>query len=238
MSDEHTEMELAGGANLPAPHDLVGMLRLKLENVVADARATRGEVRTPEDTYDMQRGLASVVSGLTDYSNAFAKIAKEAKGYVEDDLISAVGENDGIPLSGLRVPDVDGTTIVVELDKANDYAFDAPAILEAVAFAAVDGWSVSTTVCDLAQHVRDAASDELRMESMDKLESYVRGRLVATMEILIGLGLFRPQITKVRALMDEVTRMPYGTRVASAVTSTIRKKPVYKGVKVRREQPK
>lgn len=208
-----TELELAGTANLPAPHDLVGMLRAKLEELVEQARRGRGQIATPEDTFDMQRGLAKVIEGLEDYGRAFIKIAKEAKGYVEDELIEAVGEQDGIPMSGLKVPDLDGTMISIELDRPNAYTFDNDALFGAVAWLVLSSAAIEVT---------------------PKLHTVV----VEAMRQLTALGKFEPQISKVKTFTNELSRLEGGDLVASTVTSTTRKKPIFKGVRVKREQPK
>lgn len=211
-----TELELAGAPNLPAPHDLVGMLRARLEEVVTSARKNRGQVLTPEDTYEIQRGLAGVIEGLTDYARAFQKIAKEAKGYVEDELIDAVGEQDGIPVAGLKVPDTDGTTVVIGRDMANVYSFDHDALFNAVAH------TVFAQFEDVARNTE---------------ESFI-GMMIVAMRQLVALGKFEPQITKVKAFTAELARLGGGPTIASTVTSSIDKKPVYRGVKIEREQPK
>jgi hypothetical protein len=210
----HAQLELVEGPNLPAPHDLVGMLRAKLEELITAAREGRGEVLTPEDTYEIHRGLVAVIEGLEDYARAFTTIAKEAKGYVEDELIEAVGESDGIPLVGLRVPDVDGTTVVISLDTANEYVFDHAALRSAVAYSVL-----MTSPADRQ------ASDELLINSM-----------VDAMALLETLGQFKPQVTKVRAFTNELARLEGGPAIASTVTSTIRKNPTFRGVKIRRER--
>lgn len=215
----NTALELADARSLPTPRDLAGILRANLEEVVTDARKNRGEVLTPEDTYEIQRGLAKVIEGLTDYANVFRKIAKEAAGYVEDELIDAVGEQDGIPTSGLKVPDRDGTTVCIELDKANVYGFDTTALFNAVAYHAL----ASIAADDGAE----GALDGLLVQAM-----------LTAMTQLVELGKFEPQIRKVEAFTAELSRFPGGDTIASTVTGTIRKKPVFKGVKVRREQPK
>lgn len=218
-----TELELAGSPSLPAPHDLVGMLRARLEEVVSNARHGRGEVHTPEDTFEMQRGLAGVIEGLTDYARAFQKIAKEAKGYVEDELIEAVGEQDGIPMAGLRVPDTDGTTVLIGRDMANTYTFDSEALFGAVA------WQVVMT---------KRGEGSPRGKYSETVDEWVIDLLVEAMRLLVSLGRFEPQITKVKAFTADLARLEGGPTIASTVTSTTRKKPVYKGVKIEREQPK
>lgn len=233
-----TELELTDERRLPAPHDLVGMLRAQLEEVVSNARKNRGEVLTPEDTFDIQLGLAQVIEGLTDYGRAFTKVAREAKGYVEDELIEAVGEQDGIPTSGLKVPDPDGTTVVISRDTSNVYTFDMHALLNAVAFMVMESWSVTDRVLDLARGHLATESHTERAAIRQELENYLAGRLLAALEQLTQLGKVEPQVTKVGTFTESLARMPGGPMIASTVTGTTRKKPVYKGVSIKREQPK
>jgi hypothetical protein len=218
-----TELELADQRRLPAPHELVGMLRAQLDNLVNDARNGRGEIAAPEDTFDMQRGLAAVHEGLTDYARAFSKIAKEALGYVQDELIEAVGEQDGIPMAGLKVPDLDGTTISIELDKTNEYTFDHDALRSAVAYSVL---------------MARRGEDPTRGVRSEEVDNWVVSLMIDAMTLLETLGQFRPQVTKVRAFTAELSRLPGGDLIASTVTSTTRKNPLFKGVKVKREFPR
>lgn len=216
-----TQLDLAPYEdNLPAPHDLVGMLRAKLEEVVENARRGRGDVATPEDTFAIQRGLAQVHEGLTDYARAFSKIAKEALGYVQDELELAVGEQDGIPVSGLKVPDLDGTTVAISLDTTNEYTFDHDALRSAVAYFVI---------------VTRRGEGAPRGVKSDEVDSWVADLLIQAMELLETLGQFRPQVTKVRTFTADLSRAPGGDIIASTVTSTTRKNPQFKGVKVKRE---
>jgi hypothetical protein len=228
-----TELELAGAPNLPAPHDLVGMLRAKLEELVTNARNGRGEVHTPEDTFEIQLGLAQVIEGLTDYARAFQKIAREARGYAEDELIEAVGEQDGIPLAGLKVPDPDGTTVSINRDMANQYEFDNDTLLTAVAH------EVLTT--ERLPSVGDPKiMTQLGLSPQDTaaIDALLVRFMLTAMSRLVELGKFEPQISKVKAFTTELSRLEGGPQIASTVTSSTRKKPIYKGVKVEREQPK
>ena len=227
------ELELAGAAPLPAPHDLVGMLRARLEEVVTIARRHRGEVLTPEDTYGIQLGLASVIEGLTDYARAFQKIAKEAKGYVEDELIEAVGEQDGIPVAGLRVPDPDGTTVVIGRDMSNTYTFDHDALFTAVAYEVL-----ATQKLPSVGDPEIAAQLGLPPQYTAVIDALLVRFMLAAMSRLVELGKFEPQVTKVTAFTADLSRLESGPQIASTVTSTIRKDPLFKGVKIERKQPK
>lgn len=204
--------------SMPAPHDLVGMLRRNLEALVTAARQERGDVLLPEDTYGVVRAVARVHEGLTDYANAFRTITKEADGYIQDELELAVGEQDGVPNSGMTVPDVDGTDLCISLNQPNEYDFDLVALFTAVTFQAVE------------------ALVEFEDDRTDR--DTVIGLLMVALGKLTELGRFTPQVTKVKAFAAELARLDGGARVASAVTSTIKKRPQFKGIKVERRQPK
>lgn len=210
------ELILAPGT-MPEAHDLVGMLRHRLDSLVAEERAKRKEVLAPEDTYQVIRRLAALHEGLTAYAHAFQVIAKEALGYVQDDLELAVGEQDGVPVSGLDVPDTDGTTVCVHVDLTSQgYAFDLEALLTAVVgetLAWLDQTDDGDAVVDPPEILRHA------------------------LDLLLTLGKFEPQVTKVKAFTQEVAR--HDPKAASTVTRGVRKRdPRFSGVKLERKQPK
>lgn len=218
------ELEPAFGPQMPAPHTLVGILRQHLEELVIFLREERGEVHVREDVYGSVLRLGALVEGLQDYAAAFKKIATEAKGYIQDDLELAVGEQDGIPLSGMKVPDPDGTDINVALDTSGEYSFDLEAIMTGVAH------QVATT--NPVAQLLTAVLDEDKPHVADMLVEL----LVAAMTALAAAGQYRPQVTKVRALATEIARTD--PKVAGTITSTIKRTTVFKGIKIKREQPK
>lgn len=215
------ELTISGEA-MPAPRTVVGVLRENLRTLVLEARETRGEVRMPEDTYALVRSLMGVREGAADYAHAFTVIRQEIDGYIQDDLELAVGEQDGVPNSGMKVPDVDGTDINISVDSRNQYGFDVSALVRGVMFEALD----------------EAASDDeiaaLPWELVDRLAKLFDAALYR----LIGLGQFKPQVTKVRAFAEELSRREGGPAVASTVMSTVKKSQEFKGIKVERRQPK
>lgn len=216
-----TELELHG-ARIPAPREVVSVLRERLQQLVLSARETRGEVRMPEDTYDLIRSLMGVREGAADYAHAFTVIRKEIDGFIQDDLELAVGEQDGVPNSGMKVPDVDGTDIAIEVDKQNNYEFDTAALVQAVMFEALDE---AATDSDIAT---------LPWEVVDRLAKLFD----AAIHRMLSLGQFRPQVTKVRAFADELARRDGGPQIASAVRQSVSKTARFRGIKVERKQPK
>lgn len=213
----------AYGQNLPAPHQLVGILRERLEASVLAARAERGEVHVSEDVFASILHIGSIAEGLIDYGRAFTTVGKEAAGYVEDELIAAVGEQEGVPLSGIDVPDPDGTTLKVTRDIRNEYDIDIALVIDGAVLFTLEryrGWQ------DQPEEVRAA------------LLSVVMILMSEAARTVIACGTFKPQITKVRDLATEIARID--PKVASTITSALKgaKTTSYRGVKVKREQPK
>lgn len=220
------ELEPRFGPTLPAPHDLVGELRLRLEAVVQEERDRRGEVHAPEDTYAPIRRIGALAEGLNDYGRAFLKVGKEALGYVQDELEEAVGEQDGVPNSGMRVPDVDGTDLNVTLDTRNEYTVDTETVMSGVAHLVV----TTNAAAGLLTHAT-GGGDERATELLVEL-------LMDAMSTLVACGTFKGQVTKVRAMATEIARTD--PKVASTLTDMLKraKRTEFRGVKIKREQPK
>jgi hypothetical protein len=211
---------------MPAPHDLVGILRENLHALVLQLRSERGEVHAPEDVYIPVRRLGALAEGLQDYGRAFTKVAGEVRGHIQDELEEAVGEQDGIPNSGMRVPDVDGTDILVELDKRNEYNIDTEI--------------VQSGVLALVLTTNQAAQKLIELTAPDEEDgaALLAELLADAMATLVACGRFQPQITKVRAMSTEIARTD--PKVASTITEMLKraKRTEFRGVKVKREQPK
>jgi hypothetical protein len=205
---------------MPAPHDLVGILRENLHALVMELREERGEVHAPEDVFVPVRRLGALAEGLQDYGRAFTKVAGEVRGFIQDELIEAVGEQDGVPNSGLRVPDVDGTDLRIELDTRNEYDIDTAMVIQGAALYTLSEYPGRSALAN-AGLMQDAL-----------------GLAIAAMETLVECGRFQPQITKVRAMATEIARTD--PKVASTITDMLKraKRSEFRGVKVKREQPK
>jgi hypothetical protein len=131
-----------------------------------------------------------------------------------------VGEQDGVPNSGMRVPDVDGTDLKIDLDTRNEYDIDTTMVIQGAAL-----YTLSEYPCRSALANAGLMQDAL-------------GLAIAAMETLVECGRFQPQVTKVRALATEIARTD--PKVASTITDMLKraKRSDFRGVKVKREQPK
>lgn len=205
---------VVAGASMPAAPSVVVALRAELEAMVREIRAERGDVHLPEDVFPGVLRLMSTVDSLDEYASAFRKIRGEAVAFIGDELEEAVGEQDGIPLAGLSVPDPDGTTVDVSLDAPNSYAFDTDALIKAV----------------VAEVLAQSGTGELAEEGTSDLAVLME----TAVRMLLELGSFTPGIRKVEAFKSEVARVD--SKLASTITWTKTKN--YKGIKVKREQPK
>jgi hypothetical protein len=216
---------------MPAPHDLVGILRENLHVLVLELRQARGEVHAPEDVYVPVRRLGALAEGLQDYGRAFTKVAGEVREFIQDELEEAVGEQDGVPNSGMRVPDVDGTDLKIELDIRNEYNISLGPVLTGAALFTREnapgllGFALADW--EMADDGRMLVSEEALLAMMSE-----------GMRTLIACGQFKPQITKVRAMATEIARID--PKTASTITNMLKraKRTDFRGVKVKREQPK
>jgi hypothetical protein len=228
--EEDAQLELSGG-RLPTARSIRAELRTQLNGAVLAERNRRGEVHQPEDTWGMQRSLASVIEVCGEYSRAFADAAKEARQIAEEELIEAVGEQDGTPNQGMTVPDAEGD-VKISLDTRNGYEIATDALYSAVAFAQLLGG-------DLVNSVVASVSTEFETPEIGKeTEGILAEAMARAMAELCTLGKFEPQVSKVRVFAKELAREPGGDGVSATVTSAIKKTTQYRGVKIERTEPK
>lgn len=218
-------LELAAGT-LPSARSIAAELKSQLNAAILAERARRGVVQMPEDTWAMHRSLARVIETCGEYGRAFTAAAKEARQVAEEELITAVGEQEGQPNQGMTVPDADGD-VVIGLDTVNTHTYDPDALFAAVAFEVIESM-------DVVKWVRSIESGTMDSDVADGLASM----LVLALQRLTELGKFEPQVTKVNKFTSELARMGGTDGVVSSVTSSHTVRSVYKGVKVERKETK
>lgn len=205
---------LPQGSSLPAARDLAKILVDGIGTAVAEARRERGEVHRPEDTFGLLRSLARTGDELGEYGRAFNTAAKVVKQCAEEELIEATGENEkGEPRTNLTVPDAEGDFRVVR-EMSSSYSIDHLALVNSI---------VGQYVPTLSDHLG------LDQDEQDAL----RLGLTDAMLVLLSLGSFTPQVTKVKAYSASLARTG-DDREASVVNSLITRTSVYKGVKIER----
>lgn len=208
---------------MPAPTVLREALLLRLERLVIEARRERGDVTLPEDTFALVRSLARSRELLGEYQDAMSAAQRFVDGEITEELTEAVGEQDGVPTGNLTVPDLDGTNIRLVRDQSNEYSVDVTALMSVVIADVMSSWV-------LVERVRDA-------DTATEASELIVGGLQYAFERLLQTGRFDPQPTKLNAYAVDLA----GTGrddLAAAVSSAVRKKTRYKGVKVERVQRK
>jgi hypothetical protein len=180
-------------------------------------RAERGTVVTPEDTYDLVRRLTHAGEVLRQVAEAFIAGAKETDALLEEEATIALGEQDGIPLGTLFVPDGVGQRIAVRTEYGTEKdAWDT---------ASLTGWLVEDTVATIAAEVDDG--------TWNRGDAELAGRKVA--ERLLALGNFVPKVTEVEKLRTQAAEL--GDDETARTLGQLRTKGgrVYKGTKITRE---
>lgn len=206
---------------------------------MAQLRAARGEVVSEEDVYDAVRWAQGIAESFHEYGRAFAGAAALVGQYAEEELAEAVGEQDGVPLRSLTVPDVDGTDIRLSKETANTHHIERDAVLQALAVSLVQGeelaGEMAVILSDLYDRVEftDKATEEA---TYDAAEAKLVAILLHAFEQLITLGSFSLQVSKVQAFRKELARRD--AMLASTVAGAVRTTKKYTGVKMSRTTPK
>lgn len=236
-----TALVPAGQTTIPAdPADLTRFLRARLEALVLAGRAARGEVTVPEDAWPLLRSVATVQEQLDQYSRAFREVSREARGYLLDELVDVVGEQDGIPVSGVEVPD-DGDVIKIGRDIVRTFAVDMDALAKAAALLEVDdptGPALEVIRSALDAH---AATGNLTEDELTAEGQWMQGRFVefavAVVAAVLRTGKFEPQTTKVKAFTTHLGQRGMDD-LAASVSSTVHRTDTFRGVTVKREHVK
>lgn len=215
---------------LPAPTDFRRMLIEKLEADIAAVRFERGDVTQPEDTYALVRQLTEYEELAGEYARHLTGAVKIARQEREEELITAVGEQAGVPNGGLTVPAANGD-IRLSLDHDNTHVVD-----QEILFSAVAGHLLADpdSIQDLIQLAVAAA---VVPDEADILEQFLADMLIHAQRKLTQLGNFKGQISKVQAFAKEQARGG-ADGVAGMLNSSITTTTNYKGVKASRTQEK
>lgn len=219
-------------SGLPDPKDFARALREWMEAQIIRVRDERGEVLQPEDTFPMVRSLEKARDVLAAYRNALAGVEKICKAEIQEELTYAVGENDGVPLSSLTVPDVDGTAIKLSLDAPNVHTIDVEALKDAVAVACS-----GPIVIDSIRQLAAAALLVADQDAEDAFQGYVVEAVRAALDQMLALGSFTPQITKVNALRKTMSGAG-DDNLAGMVGAAVRTTKDFRGITIKREEPK
>lgn len=229
MSEADETGLVLAGVTMPTARSVASILKEQLDTAVLAERARRGDVHSPEDTFGMHRSLARVVEVTKDYEYAFRAARREAEAIAEEELIEAVGEQDGHPNQPLTVPDPEGD-VRISPSVVNSYQIDQDALHSAVAFSMLAGSDSSGELIDLVE--------KALYHGEDRVDDFLAQLITEALNVLCTLGKFEPQVSKVRVFAKELAREPGGDGVSATVTSAIKKTTDYRGVKIERKVAK
>ncbi len=216
---------------MPAPSLLRRRLHDAIDQGVDRMRVERGEVRTAEDTYPLQRALAGSIEKCTDYAAAFTAAKDLLVQYQEEEVIAVQGEQAGVPTDGITIPDVNGD-IRLTVGRKNTHTIDADQVRSAIIGALVGQGPGSFT-----ELVTDVVNGDHEHHDPGDLEGLLVQLVDQAMTILVACGNYKPQITKVKAYAADLSRGG-DDKLAAVVTGTIRTTSEYTGVKTTRKAAK
>jgi len=211
----------------PDPQRLRVAVKERIEQAYAGALDERGQVHQPEDTYALHRRLQVTYEQLEAYERGFKSARQVIRQMQEEQLIDAVGEQDGIPASGLTIPTAGGD-IVVKPDIENKNVID-PQQVRAV-LAAQAARNINALV------IEEHGNPDTGEGGMD--ETGLAELIDEAFGALIDSGKWEPQITKVKATADAFARAG-DDPMAAVLRDTITRTRVYKDrVVAERKTPK
>lgn len=209
-------------AEIPAPSDIRPWLRQRLDDAVSRIRTARGDIVNQEDVYPLVRSTEGYRDLMAGYARAFKGAADDAKAVLEEELLEAVGEQSGIPLGRLYVPDGDGTEIKVSPDTENEHDVDRDQVLGALAALVAEEWAARREADDTCEWP-GSSPEQFAIE-------------VAT-RALEMMGAAKIKVTRARALAARLDQLN-APGLAQVVRDAIRTKRIYKGITVERVAPK
>ncbi|HEY2086981.1 MAG TPA: hypothetical protein VGH54_13305 [Mycobacterium sp.] len=201
---------------LPTPHDTRVELVERLLEAVVQARKER-TVHGREDTFALIRSVQAFDELMAEYAAAFTAVTTTGKGVIEDELFTAVGDSDGIPTSGMTVPQAGGD-IQITRKTHNDYFVDLPQVIAALSALVSAEWAAAfvSKVTDITP-----SSDP---------EQFACAVALRACEFL---GAAKPKVTKVRGLAHDLAAAGED-QLAAVVSDAITKNLKYDGIDVKR----
>lgn len=187
--DRLLSTELVDG--LPDPQALKRVVKDRIQHAYADLHAARGEVLKPEDTYDLHRRLQATREQMDAYARGFKDVSTLIGQLQQEELMEAVGEQDGVPLSGLTIPTAGGDIVVApSFKRVND--IDPEQVQDAIVNGVADAWM---------EPIEHAA-----VHSTETLEEALREMLAQALTALVGTGKWEPQVSKLKATAADWAR--------------------------------
>lgn len=220
---------------LPSPRDFGRLLRERLESEIKRVRDERGDVQAPEDAFALVRSLQAFREVMEEYAHAMTSAARVAVQEAEEELLSAVGDQDGVPNSGLTVPDIDGTEIKMSLLNPRTHHIDQAIVLDVLTADALGRLDVVQGTIDYVANL--IINPEQQPEITENLETFLAGAIRNTIDEALALGTYSQQVTKVKAFGKALAGRGED-KLAGVISQSMKVTTRYAGVKLAREEGK
>lgn len=209
--------------DLPDPTALKRVVKERIQEAYAQLYAARGDVLKPEDTFDLHRRLQETRERMDSYSRGFAEVSKLIGQLQQEELVEAVGEQDGVPLSSLTIPTAGGDIVVApSFKRVND--IDPQQVQDAIVNGVTDAWM---------EPIEHAA-----VHSTETLEEGLREMLAQALTALIGTGKWEPQISKLKATAADWARSGHDQMAGKLMAAHEVRQKYQDKVEVTRKEPK
>lgn len=226
MSDEYVPLP---PSVLEAMPDALVVKRRLLEAIDEEYNLLvkqRGEVTSQEDVYAVVRKVTSWHEQAKGLKAAFEAARKQTGELLEDELVAAGGEQDGIPnQKTLKVPDVAGD-IRVTAKTEYVYHIDVESLISATAAVHLGGTEVGNII--------DIVNGDHESISPDQLPDVLAELIDGAVRSVLSCGNFEPQVTKTTAYADSIARGGEDA-LSGVVRDAIRRTEKFKGVEMKRK---
>lgn len=219
--DRLLSTELVDG--LPDPQALKRVVKERIQEAYADLHKARGAVLQPEDTYDLHRRLQATREQMSGYERGFKEVGALIGQLQAEELVEAVGEQDGIPLSGLTIPTAGGDIVVSpSFKRVNDIA--PQQVQDAIVNGVTDSWI--------------EAIEHAAVHDSETLEENLREMLAQALTALVGTGKWEPQVSKLKATAAEWSRSGHDDMAGRLMAAHQVRQKYQEKVEVTRKEPK
>lgn len=219
--DRLLSTELVDG--LPDPQALKRVVKERIQQAYADLYAARGKVLSSEDTFDLHRRLQATAEQMDSYARGFKDVAALIRQLQQEELVEAVGEQDGVPLSGLTIPTAGGDIVVTpSFKRVND--IDPEQVQTAIVNGITEAWM---------EPIERAA-----VHSTETLEEALREMLAQALAALVGTGKWEPQVSKLKATAAEWARAGRDDMAGKLMAAHAVKQKYQDRVDVTRKEPR
>lgn len=208
---------------LPDPQELKQTVKLRVQEAYAACYAARGEVLQQEDTYELQRQLQAVAEAFSAFAAGFTEVVKVVRQLQQEELVEAVGEQDGIPISGITIPTAGGDIVVKPAFKRENE---------------IDAGKIQTAIVKGVSEAWDGPIRDTMRQWPEKVTMELQEMLTQALTALVGTGKYEPQISKLKATAAEWARVGRDDMAADLMRAHTIRQNYQDRVDVTRKAPK